>query len=214
MSYDPVDIGTGASGGVKLLPYGEHVSNTSGARDDRLTPYRPTFQGSGSAEVTAPVRQRAAPTRGGASPPGRPASNPARRDAVRRGVQKALREAEAMLAAAGEGELTRLSNKAFELRDTLQDLWALRDEREDDWGDLLNLLQIALEKDEYEGLTAIQCKAVKDVIADHLSVHTADIDDIDSSARLLRRAGLDPFGSSSPAAAASETDDSLDEVYG
>jgi hypothetical protein len=142
------------------------------------------------------------------------ANNPARRDAVRRGVQKAMREAEAMLAAAGEGELTRLSNKAFELRDTLQDLWALRDEREDDWGDLLNLLQIALERDEYAGLTAIQCKAVKDVIADHLSVHTADIDDIDSSARLLQRAGLDPFGASSPAAAASETGDSLDEVYG
>ena len=95
----------------------------------------------------------------GGSPQGRPASNPARRDAIRRGVQKALREAEAMLAAVGEGELTRLSNKAFELRDTLQDLWAMRDEREDDWGDLLNLLQIALEMDEYESLTAIQCKA-------------------------------------------------------
>jgi hypothetical protein len=141
------------------------------------------------------------------------ANNPARRDAVRQGVQKAMREAEAMLAAAGEGELTRLSNKALELRDTLQDLWVLRDEREDDWGDLLNLLQIALERDEYEGLTAIRCKAVKDVIADHLSVHTADIDDIDSSARLLQRAGLDPFGASS-AAAASETGDSLDEAYG
>ena len=117
-----------------------------------------------------------------------------------------------MLAAAGEGELTRLSNTAFELRDTLQDLWAMRDEREDDWGDLLNHLQIALEMDEYEGLTAIQCKAVREVIADHLSVHTVDIGDIDDSLRLLRRAGLDPFGSTSPAAAAPENPDPSDEV--
>jgi hypothetical protein len=111
-----------------------------------------------------------------------------------------------MIAAVCEGELTRLSNKAFELRDTLQDLWAMRDEREDDWGDLLNLLQIALERDEYEDLTAVQCKAMRDVIADHLSVHTVDIDDIENSLRLLRRSGLDPFGSTSPAAAMGEDD--------
>ena len=116
------------------------------------------------------------------------------------------------MAAASEGELTRLSNKAFELRDTLQDLWDLRDDREDDWGDLLNLLQIALEMDEYESLTAIQCKAVRDVIADHLSVHTADIDDIENTVRLLRRSGLDPFGSSSPVAALPEAGDLPDEV--
>jgi hypothetical protein len=123
-----------------------------------------------------------------------------RHDAVRRGVQKALREAVAMMAAVDEGELARLNNKAFELRDTLQDLWALRDEREDDWGDILNHLQIVLEMDEYEGLTAIQCKAVRDIIADHLSVNTAGIDDVENTVRLLRRSGLDPFGSSSPVA--------------
>jgi hypothetical protein len=214
MSYDPVDTGTGASVGVKLLPYGEHVSSNSAARDDRLVPYRSTTQGSGSAEVASLVQKRVPQARVSTSPQGKPASNPARRDAVRRGVQGALREAEAMLAAVDEGELTRLSNKAFELRDTLQDLWALRDGREDDWGDLLNLLQIALEMDEYEGLTAIQCKAVRDVIADHLSVHTADIDDIDGSVRLLRRAGLDPFGSTSPAAPGPSDEDSPDGVDG
>jgi hypothetical protein len=124
--------------------------------------------------------------------------DPQRRDAVRRGVQKALREAEAMMAAVDAGELARLNNKAFELRDTLQDLWALRDEREDDWGDILNHLQIVLEMDEYEGLTAIQCTAVRDIIADHLSVNTAGIDDVENTVRRLLRSGFDPFGSSSP----------------
>jgi hypothetical protein len=212
MSYDPIDSGTGASGGIKLLSYGEHVSNNSAARDDRLTTYRSTSQESGSAEVTALIQKRIPQTRAGASPPGKPAADPARRDAVRRGVQKARREADAMLAAAGEGELTRLSNKAFELRDTLQDLWAMRDDREDDWGDLLNLLQIALEMDEYEKLTPIQCKAVRDVIADHLSVHVVDIDDIEETVKLLRRSGLDPFGSASPAAAAVEKNKFPDEI--
>ena len=104
------------------------------------------------------------------------------------------------MAAVDEGELARLNNKAFKLRDTLQDLWALRDEREDDWGDILNHLQIVLEMDEYEGLTAIQCKAVRDIIADHLSVNTAGIDDVENTVRRLLRSGFDPFGSSSPVA--------------
>lgn len=212
MSYDPIDSGTGSSGGIKLHPYGEHLSNNSAARDDRLTTYRPISQGSGSAEVTSLIPKRVPPTRGGTSPQAKPASNPARRDAVRRGVQKALREAEAMMAAAGEGELTRLSNKAFELRDTLQDLWGLRDDREDDWGDLLNLLQIALEMDEYEILTTIQCKALRDIIADHLSVYTADIDDVENTVRLLRGSGLDPFGSTSAVAAGPEAGDLPDGV--
>ena len=162
MSYDPIDGGTGTSGGVKLLPYGEPLSNNTAARTDRQTPYLPNSLGSASAGGTASIPKRVPQAHAGGNSQGRPASNPARRDAVRRGVQKALREAEAMLAAVGEGELTRLSNKAFELRDTLQDLWAMRDEREDDWGDLLNLLQIALEMDEYEGLTVIQCKAAEE----------------------------------------------------
>jgi hypothetical protein len=214
MSYDPLGSGTGASGGVKLLTYGEHVSNNTAARDDRFSPYRSTSQGSGSTEVAALIPKPVPQTRGGPSPREKPASNPARRDAIRRGVQKALREAEAMLAAVGESELTRLSNTAFELRDTLQDLWAMRDVREDDWIDLLNHLQIALELDEYESLTAPQCKAVRDVIADHLSVHTADTDDVDGSVRLLRRAGLDPFGSYSFTDATREMADPPDEVNG
>ena len=58
MSYDPIDGGTGTSGGVKLVPYGEPLSNNSAARTDRQTLYLPNSLGSASAEGTALIPKR------------------------------------------------------------------------------------------------------------------------------------------------------------
>ena len=58
MSYDPIDGGTGTSGGVKLLPYEEPLSNNSAARTDRQTPYLPNSLGSASAGGTALIPKR------------------------------------------------------------------------------------------------------------------------------------------------------------
>jgi hypothetical protein len=91
------------------------------------------------------------------------------------------------------GDLMELSSAGFALTAALGELWELRNEREDDWGDLLNLLQGALAKEEFEKFSGRQCAAIRMIITDHLGSGCVDIDDIERSIRLLREAGLDPW---------------------
>jgi hypothetical protein len=119
--------------------------------------------------------------------------DPARRDAIRRGLAMAERLAREMESSARVSDLMELSNAGFALVATLDELWDLRDEREDDWGDLLNLLQGALAKEEFEKFSIRQCAAIRMIIADHLDAGCVDMDDIERSLRLLREAGLDPW---------------------
>jgi radical SAM superfamily enzyme YgiQ (UPF0313 family) len=106
---------------------------------------------------------------------------------------------------AESGDLVELSNAGFALRFALEDLWNLRNEREEDWGDLLNLLQGALAQEEFERFKARQCQTIRTIIVDHLSAGVTDIDDIERSIKLLREAGFDPWkGISSSVPAESE----------
>jgi hypothetical protein len=117
----------------------------------------------------------------------------ARTDALRRGLAKAKETAGSMEAYAMTGELMELSVAGFRLLDVLGDLWKLRDVREDDWGDLLNILQGALSNEVFEKFTADRCDAILNIIADHLASGVVGIDDIEQSIQLLRKAGLDPW---------------------
>lgn len=95
--------------------------------------------------------------------------------------------------AAGSGDLIGLSNTGFALVHVLDELWALRNEREADWGDLLNLLQGALAKEEFERYTVRQCAAIKEIISKYLFANEVKLSDFESSVKLLREAGLDPW---------------------
>jgi len=53
-----------------------------------------------------------------------------------------------MVAAAKAGDLIELSNAGFRVVASLEELWRLRNEREADWGDLLNILQVSLAQEE------------------------------------------------------------------
>jgi len=92
-------------------------------------------------------------------------------------------------------DLIELANTGFMLRDSLNQLWQLRHLREDDWGDLLNLLQTALASEEFERFSPNQCKAIYSVVNEHLRNGITDIDDLDAVIVKLRQAGLDPFKS-------------------
>src|SRR3990172_2260704 len=59
-----------------------------------------------------------------------PPTSPARRDAVRRELERAEREAALMVAAAKAGDLIELSNAGFRVVASLEELWRLRNERE------------------------------------------------------------------------------------
>ncbi len=210
MPVDSYDAPTG--GGGNAIRNVSRLSSDIETGAGSSTFYIASNQSSGSDVPGVTVRPRA-PQRKRRKPQQKQAkSTPARRDALRRGLQQANREGEAMLSAAESGEITRCSNMAFRLRDTLQTLWDLREEREEDWGDLLNTIQIAFGIDDYDVLTTIQCRAVRDVIADHLTQQSVDLSDIESSVRKLRQSGLDPFRSGT--ADASEGDDCTEEFAG
>lgn len=66
----------------------------------------------------------------------------ARRYAIAQYLKEAVDEAKAMELAAESGDLMELSIAGNKLRSTLNDLWKARNDREDDWGDLVNILQI------------------------------------------------------------------------
>jgi len=117
----------------------------------------------------------------------------ARRDAIRRGLLKAKDTAESMEIYAKNEDQMELSLAGFKLREVLDDLWKLRFEREDDWGDLLNILQGALTQEEFEIFSSEQCYAIHTVIADHLGSGAVGIDDIEETVKLLRKAGFDPW---------------------
>lgn len=116
-----------------------------------------------------------------------------RRDAMRRLLVRAENLTDKMVANARMKELTRLSNHAYELAGALQELWELRAEREDDWGDILNALQIALDGSELGQYTVDQCRAIKAIIADHLIPHGADGTNLEQAVTRLVESGLSPW---------------------
>jgi len=135
-----------------------------------------------------------------------------RRDVARRKIIRATTEAEGMIAAAESEEPTRVNNLTYKLRDTLQDLWEMRHDREEDWSDILNALQIVLERDEVGGFSVPQCKAIRDVIVDHLALMSVDGVDLEECIVVLALSGLDPFEGASPTGADELTiDDEVDQ---
>ncbi|MCI0339149.1 MAG: hypothetical protein L0226_16375 [Acidobacteria bacterium] len=116
-----------------------------------------------------------------------------RRYAIGQALATAEQEARDMEEFARAGEVMELSIAGFSLKRALQDLWDLRNDRENDWGDLLNLLQIVLAQVEFEQFTVDQCAAIRKIIVDHLGSGLIDIDDLESSVKLLRKVGFDPW---------------------
>jgi hypothetical protein len=166
---------------------GECFSKFVDVNEHRLSGYNVFYEKSGAVEPSNPLLPPA-PQKAAVQ-----SHHSVRRDLVRRSLKQAEEEAARMEAFAKAGELMELSNAGFRLKDALQQLWQLRNEREDDWGDLLTMLQAALAQEEFERFTPRQCYAVRCVIADHLGSGIVDIDDIERSIRLLREAGFDPW---------------------
>ena len=117
----------------------------------------------------------------------------ARRYAIAAYLKEAMKEAQSMEAAAESGDLMDLSIAGNRLRSSLNDLWGMRCDREDDWGDLVNILQVVIAQKEFERYRPDQCKAIQLIISRHLGGGRTDIDDLKSSIRLLRKAEFDPW---------------------
>jgi hypothetical protein len=184
MSYVPV-VETIES--VMTRGRGQTFSKVVDVQGDRLTGYYLSYEKSGESHPTR-FMARPKPTKQTSLP-----SDPARRDAIRRTLVAAEREADRMERLAEASDLMELSNSGFRLKEMLAELWDLRKEREDDWGDLLNLLQGALTQEEFERFSVKQCGTIRSIIAEHLGSGVVDGEDLERSIRLLRGAGFDPW---------------------
>jgi hypothetical protein len=183
MSYEPIGTeGTGVSSNGKLDTF-YRLDDSSG---DSISGYV-TLSGTQGVAVQSQPRPM---------PPGsskQRGSAPARRDEIRRSLLRAKEVAGNLETYAKGGDRMELSLEGFKLRDLLSDLWRLRSEGEDDWGDLLTLVQGALAQEEFERFTEEQCRAVHTIVAEHLAAGAVGDDDIERTIALLRGAGFDPW---------------------
>ena len=85
------------------------------------------------------------------------------------------------------------ANAAYNVRDALSALWEYRNEREPDWGDLLNVLQTILAAQKAEVLSSEKCQAILSVIRDRLAGVPVERDDVSNALRTLMTAGFDPW---------------------
>jgi hypothetical protein len=190
MSYAP----TGSDGEISTIKQiGLRVAPTTEGADSGLSSYGTSDTGSGSPEERGRGPKRLMPA--GSHPRSKPQDlqKQQRRDLLRRLIARASSETEGMTLAADQADVTRMSNLRYKLMDTLQELRELRSDREDDWGDILNTLQIAVEGGETGEYTVAQSEAIRQVIADHLALYEVDGEDVEQSVMLLVESGLDPW---------------------
>jgi hypothetical protein len=123
---------------------------------------------------------------------------PEGRDAIRRLWRDAQQKAAEMVLASKSESLIELSNAASDLDQILGEMWDLREFREIDWHGVLDFLQGVLRYawkigGGYEKLSNHQCEAIEQVIKNHLAPSTMDLEDVRSTLKILRSAGLDPW---------------------
>jgi hypothetical protein len=109
-------------------------------------------------------------------------------------VNRLLRKASEKVAQLVEAEdLIEQANIAFVFKDCLEDLWRNRDNREDNWGDLLNILQIVLAQVELEQLSVTQKLSIKKVTNDYLCASEILDANMDEALGILSDSGFDPW---------------------
>jgi len=106
--------------------------------------------------------------------------------------REASKRAALMVEAAQRNDPQDLGLAGMELKSSLREMWQLRSLRSDEWGMVLNFLQIALAEEVLEGFDASKCDAIRVIIEKHLSP-AANREDVDSCLEILEEVGLDPW---------------------
>lgn len=114
--------------------------------------------------------------------------------AISEEVNRLMRKASEKVAQLVEAEdLIEQANIAFSFKDCLEKLWQNRNNREDNWGDLLNIIQVVLAQVEFEQLSEMQKLSIKKVTNDYLCKPEILDSDIDYALEVLSEAGFDPW---------------------
>ena len=111
----------------------------------------------------------------------RQCANDARAAATR--LEDAAREGDFMEAATAGGLLT----------DALGQLWKLRSYRESEFAEIVNMLQLALAKVNFESLAPRQCLILGELLDNCVLAGAADESDVRHARQLLRQGSFDPW---------------------
>ncbi|MGA2585339.1 MAG: hypothetical protein ABSG31_18880 [Tepidisphaeraceae bacterium] len=101
-------------------------------------------------------------------------------------LQLALTEAKRLEEAVGSDDPQLAAIAGIDLQDQLRELWRLRDLRNDDWATIINNLQMANSRVDFEKFTLEMASAVRMIIESHLRPDV-DNDDIRAATTLLER---------------------------
>jgi hypothetical protein len=115
------------------------------------------------------------------------------RYAIGRYLEQAEREAKRLVELAEASDSPGLALGVEQLTETLRHLWKLRKAREDEWAEVVNVLQGVLNQVVAEQTTAAQATALFSVIRNHLAMGTVADHQPKQVRAILREAGLDPW---------------------
>lgn len=114
------------------------------------------------------------------------------RFAIKENLEKAIMLAETLVEEVGNPIEKSILGK--DLLDVLSSLWALRNDRKnEDWGDLINILQIVLKQTDFENYSMKQVTAIRKVIKNTLVIHPLMQADFEIALQNLSDAGFDPW---------------------
>jgi len=179
---------TGEADGIAgFTSAGQGIMQNTNVQDARCEYYDLTHERSGVLRKPR-VRERAVPTERR-----QVARNLAGRYAIRKYVDDARQESLRMELAARQGDVMALACAGIALMGCLQELWAMRNVREEEWRSVVNFLQAALTKEEFERLSTEQCKTVHAIIVNYLGGGLLRDEDVLKARMMLRKAGLDPW---------------------
>jgi hypothetical protein len=118
---------------------------------------------------------------------------PSERYALSRHLVQARELCAKMSDAARQNDHMELASQGIALLDELESLWKIRDVREEPWAAVLNFLQSALTRKEFELYSHSQCEGVGKIVEDHLAGGVVSEDDVPRVVKLLKELELDPW---------------------
>ena len=115
------------------------------------------------------------------------------RYSIRQWATAAKKAADRLAEAVEEDDFMEATGSGVELTNQLRELWRLRDSRESEFAEIINMLEIALAKVQFETLSSSQCRFLCQLIDQYVVAGMVDETDVRDARSLLRQAGLDPW---------------------
>lgn len=124
----------------------------------------------------------------------RPSKNSASaRYNIRQNAEKARAATSRLESAAREQDFMEATSAGGVLTDALGQLWQLRNYREPEFAEIINMLQLALAKVNFESLVPEQISALVTLLDDCVLAGATDESEVRQARYLLRDGGFDPW---------------------